>query len=116
MFVPLGKITSFLKLDIIFLSCTVLFFWISLYLDCMIPRFFIILNEALIFSENLSLLARLDQVDRDTSKTGGGTQAVIIGLHYSLGRGMIVAPTLRMTTPESGDSDNSIVVNFEFKF
>ena len=68
------------------------------------------------FSENLSLLARLDQVDRDKSKTGGGTQAVIIGLHYSLGRGMIIAPTFRMTTAESEDSESSIIMNFEFKF
>ena len=62
------------------------------------------------------MLARLDHVDRDTSKTGGGPQAGIIGLHYSLGRGMIIAPTFRMTTPESEDSESSIIVNFEFKF
>ena len=68
------------------------------------------------FSDRFSFLARLDQVDSNTSNPGGGTQAIIMGLHCSLGHGMIVAPTLRMTTPENEKSENSVVVNFEFKF
>ena len=55
-------------------------------------------------------------MDSNTSNPGGGTQAIIMGLHCSLGHGMIVAPTLRMTTPENEKSENSVVVNFEFKF
>ena len=52
----------------------------------------------------------------NTSVDKDGIQAIILGLHYDLGEGTIVAPTFRMTTPENGDSDKSIVVNFEFKF
>jgi len=67
-------------------------------------------------SDRISFLARIDQVDENTSVNEDGIQAVILGIHYGLHEGMIVAPTLRMTTPENGESDNSIIVNFEFKF
>ena len=67
-------------------------------------------------SDKISFLAKVDQVDENTSVDKDGIQAIILGLHYDLGEGTIVAPTFRMTTPENGDPDNSIVVNFEFKF
>ena len=67
-------------------------------------------------SESLSILARYDQVDIDTSSSGDGIQAIILGLHYRLGQGIIVAPTLRTTTPENGESVNTFILNFEFNF
>jgi hypothetical protein len=67
-------------------------------------------------SERVSFLARGDQVDIDTSNSGDGIQAIILGLHYSFDQGMIIAPTLRMITPENGESDNTFILNFEFNF
>ena len=67
-------------------------------------------------SDKISFLARVDQVDENTSVDKDVIQAIIFVLDYDLGEGTIVAPTFRMTTPENGDPDNSIVVNFEFKF
>ena len=60
----------------------------------------------------LSILARLDQVDTDTSKNDDGAQAIIAGVHYSVAKGLTIAPTIRVRVPEEGDSENSIVLNF----
>jgi hypothetical protein len=62
----------------------------------------------------LSILARLDQVDTDTSKNDDGAQAIIAGVHYSVAKGLTIAPTIRVRVPEEGDSENSIVLNFQF--
>ena len=67
-------------------------------------------------SDKTSVLGRLDQIDLNTSDPGGASQEIIVGLHYSLGQGMIIAPTIRTSKPENGESDNTFVLNFEFKF
>jgi len=67
-------------------------------------------------NDKLSILARLDQVDTDKSKDGDGVQAVIVGVHYSVAKGLTIAPIVRVRAPEDGDSENSIVLNFQFKF
>ena len=67
-------------------------------------------------SDKLSLLARIDQVDANTSVDRDGIRAIIAGVHYFVDKGFTVAPTFRMTTPEDGEAENSIVVNFQFKF
>jgi len=67
-------------------------------------------------SDKLSLLARIDQVDANTSVDGNGIRAIISGVHYRVDKGLTVAPTFRMTTPEGGEAKNSIVVNFQFEF
>lgn len=67
-------------------------------------------------SERLSFLARVDQVNLDTSNSGEANQEIIVGLHHSLGQGIIIAPTIRISKPENGESDNTFVLNFEFKF
>jgi len=67
-------------------------------------------------NDKLSILARLDQVDTDTSKNDDGAQAIIAGVHYSVAKGLTIAPTIRVRGPEEGDSENSIVLNFQFKF
>jgi hypothetical protein len=67
-------------------------------------------------NDKLSILARLDQVDTDKSKDGDGVQAIIAGIHYSAAKGLTIAPTVRVKAPEEGDSENSIVLNFQFKF
>ena len=67
-------------------------------------------------SDKLSLLARIDQVDANTSVDEGGIQAIVAGVHYFVDKGFTVAPTFRMTNPEDGEAENSIVVNFQFKF
>ena len=41
---------------------------------------------------------------------------IVAGVHYFVDNGFTVAPTFRMTTPEDGEAENSIVVNFQFKF
>jgi len=45
-----------------------------------------------------------------------GIQAIIAGVHYGLEKGLTVAPTFRMTTLEGGETENAIVVNFQFQF
>jgi len=67
-------------------------------------------------TKTLSILGRLDQADTNTSEPNDGVQAVIAGLHLNATKGLIVAPTFRMTALEGGDAENSIVVNFQFKF
>jgi len=67
-------------------------------------------------SDKLSLLARIDQVDANTSVDRDGIRAIIAGVHYFVDKGFTVAPTFRMTNPEDGETENSIVVNFQFTF
>ena len=67
-------------------------------------------------SNKLSLLARLDQVEGNTSVKEDGIQAIIAGVHCGLEKGLTVAPTFRMTTLEGGETENAIVVNFQFQF
>ena len=67
-------------------------------------------------NDKLSIFARLDQVDTDTSKNDDGVQAIIAGVHYSAAKGLTIAPTVRARAPEEGDSERSIVLNFQFKF
>ena len=67
-------------------------------------------------NDKLSILARLDQVDANTSKDSDGIQAIIAGVHYSAAKGLTIAPTVRLKVPDEGDSENSIVLNFQFDF
>ena len=67
-------------------------------------------------SDKLSLLARIDQEDANTSVDRDGIRAIIAGVHYFVDKGFTVAPTFRMTNPEDGETENSIVVNFQFTF
>ena len=67
-------------------------------------------------SNKLSLLARLDQVEGNTSVKEDGIQAIIAGIHYIAAKGLTIAPTVRVKVPEEGDSENSIVLNFQFNF
>tara|TARA_Y100001968_G_C19287850_1_gene682656 strand:- start:505 stop:1080 length:576 start_codon:yes stop_codon:yes gene_type:complete len=68
------------------------------------------------YSNRISLLARLDQVDLNTAIEQDGFQAFIAGIHCNLGEGLIVAPIFRVTSFEGGKTDKSIVINFQFKF
>lgn len=67
-------------------------------------------------NDKLSVLGRLDKADPNKSKDGDGVQAIIAGIHYSAAKGLTIAPTVRVKAREEGDSENSIVLNFEFKF
>ncbi len=67
-------------------------------------------------NDKLSILVRLDQVDANTSKDSDGIQAIIAGIHYIAAKGLTIAPTVRVKVPEEGDSENSIVLNFQFDF
>ena len=66
-------------------------------------------------SNKLSLLARLDQVEGNTSVKEDGIRAIIAGVHYGLEKGLTVAPTFRMTTPKGGETENAIVVNLSYE-
>ncbi len=68
------------------------------------------------FTEKLSALARFDMSDPDTGMADDGKQVVIAGLHYVADKGLTIAPTFHMSTPEVGDPENSIVMNFQFAF
>ena len=67
-------------------------------------------------NDKLSVLGRLDKADPNKSKDGDGVQAIIAGIHYSAAKGLTIAPTVRVKAREEGGSENSIVLNFEFKF
>ncbi|MBC8467215.1 MAG: hypothetical protein H8D58_01350 [Candidatus Marinimicrobia bacterium] len=67
-------------------------------------------------NDKLSVLARFDHVDMDTSIKDNGIGAVIVGVHYNAGKGILIAPILKLTAYENGGVENSIVVNFQFKF
>jgi hypothetical protein len=67
-------------------------------------------------NDKLSVLARLDKADPNNSKDGDEVRAIIAGVHYSAAKGLTIAPTVRVRAQEEGDSENSIVLNFEFKF
>ena len=67
-------------------------------------------------SDKFSILARLDMADPDLESEKDGTRAVIAGIHFSANKGLTIAPTFRMTAPEDGNSENSIVLNFQFNF
>jgi hypothetical protein len=66
--------------------------------------------------DKISILGRFDQFDANTDFDGGLEQSIIAGVHYNAENGLTIAPTLRITRPEEGDTENSIVVNFQFKF
>jgi len=68
------------------------------------------------FTEKLSALARFDMSDPDTDMADDGKQVVIAGVHYVADKGFTIAPTFHMSTPEVGDPENSIVMNFQFAF
>jgi len=67
-------------------------------------------------NDKLSILARLDKADYNISKDSDGIQAIIAGIHYNAAKGLTIAPTVRVKSPEEGDSENSIVLNFQFAF
>ena len=67
-------------------------------------------------SDKISILGRFDQFDADTDFEGGLEQSIIAGVHYNAENGLTIAPTLRIIKPEDGDAENSIEVNFQFKF
>ena len=64
----------------------------------------------------LSILGRLDQVDENTSGNNDDFGAIIAGVHYRAAKGLTIAPTFRSRIPKDGESENSIVLNFQFKF
>ena len=67
-------------------------------------------------NDKLSILARLDQVDENITENNDGVRAIIAGVHYRAAKGLTIAPTFRIKTPGDGESENSIVLNFQFKF
>jgi hypothetical protein len=67
-------------------------------------------------SDKISLLGRLDMYDPDTSVGKDGVQDIIVGVMYNAEKGLTIAPTFRMFTPEEGDGKNSVVINFQFVF
>jgi hypothetical protein len=60
------------------------------------------------FNDKFSILGRLDKYESE--------KATIVGIHYSTEKTLTIAPTYKTLTPEEGDSENSIVLNFQFKF
>ena len=67
-------------------------------------------------NDKWSILGRFDQYDEDTSVDNDVIRAIIAGIHFKVEKGLTISPTLRMTTLEGGDTENAIVVNFQFKF
>jgi len=75
-------------------------------------------------SKNVSFLTRIDQINQNSSKilenlsrvNYDGTKVFIAGVHYMIDKSFIVAPTFRSTTLKEGDTENKIVLNFQFVF
>ena len=67
-------------------------------------------------NDKLSILGRLDQVDENTSENNDDFSSIIAGVHYRAAEGLTIAPTFRSRITKDGESENSIVLNFQFKF
>lgn len=67
-------------------------------------------------NDKLSILGRLDQVDENTSENNDNFSSIIAGVHYRAAKGLTIAPTFRSRIPQDGELENSIVLNFQFKF
>jgi len=67
-------------------------------------------------NDKLSILGRLDQVDENTSENNDDFSSIIAGVYYRAAKGLTIAPTFRSRIPKDGESENSIVLNFQFKF
>ncbi len=68
------------------------------------------------FYKKISILARLDNVDFNINTSDDNSAIMIIGVHYLIENGFIIAPTYRFKRISSGRLEKSIIINFQFKF
>lgn len=66
-------------------------------------------------SKTLQVYGRIDMYDPDTDYDDDSENYFIIGCEFQPASGLYIAPNLRMTSPESGDSETVIYLNFQFK-
>jgi len=67
-------------------------------------------------TENLEGLVYIDMFDPNTNTDKDGKTYLVAGVNYYPGKGLIISPNIRMTTPEEGDNTTIFKVNFQFKF
>ncbi|RMD51363.1 MAG: hypothetical protein D6830_00525 [Ignavibacteria bacterium] len=65
--------------------------------------------------KNLHVFARFDKYDPNVDVDNDGSNYVVAGLNYKAGKGFSIAPNVRISSPETGDSSTLYKVNFEFK-
>ena len=67
--------------------------------------------------EKLEAFIRYDMYDEDTGSDGDGKNYIIAGASFKCGKGLSIAPNVRIYTFENkSDSKTSFVINFQFKF
>ncbi|NQU66457.1 MAG: hypothetical protein HQ510_00805 [Candidatus Marinimicrobia bacterium] len=66
-------------------------------------------------SDKLQTYGRIDIYDPNTDTDEDSENYIIAGIHYSPVTGLIIAPNLRLVTPEEGDSETFFQLNFQFK-
>ncbi|SVE47117.1 uncharacterized protein METZ01_LOCUS499971, partial [marine metagenome] len=67
-------------------------------------------------TSKLEGLVRYDMYDPDTDREPDGKTYLIAGLNYYPGKGLIITPNVRITTPEEGEGTTHAKLNFQFKF
>jgi len=61
-------------------------------------------------------LVYVDMFDENTDVDNDAETYIIAGVNYYPGKGLIITPNIRLTTPEEGDGTTIFMVNFQFKF
>lgn len=67
-------------------------------------------------SDKLNIFGRYDMFDPDTNTDDDSEDYILAGFELMPGKGLYIAPNLRMTTPGGGDKTTVFCVNFQFKF
>jgi hypothetical protein len=65
--------------------------------------------------KTVDLFARFDVYDPNTSVKNDGSNYLIAGFNYKPGKGLSIAPNVRISSPQSGSSSTYYKLNFQFK-
>ncbi len=67
-------------------------------------------------SDKIDAYGYLDLYDANTDTDGDSQTYIIVGVNYHPTKGLIIAPNIRLTTPEEGDGEMLFKLNFQFKY
>ncbi len=67
-------------------------------------------------SDKINIFGRYDMFDPDTNTDNDGEDYIIAGIELKPGKGLYIAPNLRMTTVGGEDKTTVFFINFQFKF
>ena len=61
------------------------------------------------------VFARFDTFDPNTNTSNDGTAYFLGGFNYKASKGLYIAPNVRVSTPEQGNSTTVYTLNFQYK-